>query len=87
MLASAYKILGETRYLVVDIVAEGMEVVADAVHKAYAHSDGAHVEVLLLYHFVGFDNLVDVNHTASVCMLLYDLRFYALHQKSPRAGT
>ena len=68
LLARTDKVLGETCYLVVDVLAERRKTVAHTIHETDAHGDGAHVEVLLLYHLVGFDNLIDIYHDVIFCV-------------------
>ena len=53
LFARSHKVLGACRYLVVYLVAAGFKLSVGTIKQAYAHRDGAHVEVFLLNHVVG----------------------------------
>ena len=64
--AGGHQMLGLFADLVIDVLTENVEVGVGTIEQVYAHGYCAHVQVFLLYHFVGFENLVYVNHNDSV---------------------
>ena len=56
------KVLCSLRDALVDVPAKDIHIIADAVQKRYSQSDCPHIQVLLLYHLVGFNDFVDVYH-------------------------
>ena len=70
-LAGRHEILGIGGDFVVDVVADGIDVIGRAIQQADAHGDGAHVELLLLDHLVGLVDLHDIQHR---CFLFSPIR-------------
>ena len=50
-----------------NVLTELIEIGRCAIQKVDTHGDGTHIEILLLYHLIGFDNLRYIDHI--VCFL------------------
>ncbi len=64
------RFFGKTCNLVMYILTELLQIGRSAVQEVDTHGDGAHIEVLLLYHLVGFDNLRYIDHTFEISLLI-----------------
>ena len=62
ILSRPHEVFRETRYLVVYVVTELVEIAVGTVEQIDAHSDGAHVKVLTLYHLIGLKDLKNIYH-------------------------
>ena len=81
--ACLHKVACQTCDLIVDILAGLCHIVGGTIQKADTHGDGAHVEILLLDHFIGFDYLAYVDHCINNLLIIYD----ASCRRYLRAGT
>ena len=66
ILTSLHQVLGKTGYLVIDVFTELVEIGSGTIQEVDTHGDGAHVEVLLLNHLVGFYYLRYIDHFPSI---------------------
>jgi hypothetical protein len=64
VLAGLHQVLCRAAYLVVYLPAASVYIGIGAVQKAQAHGDGAHVQMLLVYHLNGLEDVAAVNKVA-----------------------
>ena len=66
VLTGAYQLLRAAADLVINFPAAAIRVLADAVQQGDAHSDGADVQMLLVDHVDGIENILQTQHVASL---------------------
>ena len=70
-LARTHQLPGRGGDLVIDLLIERVQAAAAAVQQADAHGDGAHIQLLMLDHIVGLNDLEHIQHTV-FSILLYE---------------
>ena len=79
LVAHPDQVLGAGRDLVVDVLAQLVQVGGHAVQERDSHGDGPHVEVLRHDHLVGLEDLRDVEHGDQIlCIMLKISAFWAV---------
>ena len=63
LLANGHQIACGFCYLVVDLLAKTVLVLADTVEKGYAHGNGADIQLFLTYHIYCFKNICRIKHS------------------------
>ena len=63
-----HQILCQGGYLLIYLLATGLQVLVGTLQQVDAHGDGADVQGLLFHHLVGFENFVDADHMCLCCL-------------------
>ena len=65
ILPGLHQILGQACHLIIYILTENIQITVGAVQQVNTHGNGTHVQIFLLYHLIGFENLGYINHSNS----------------------